>query len=127
MKNTRWLTHLVFFTRFFLSFFGEYLSIPLRGSQHIAPLSIFFPGLCELIPITKGLARLEYGSGIPGARMVFATSMIATKIEEISKAIQIVEFAVLSPFPLPITFLGPGLVNGTNLQTLVVIVRQDFS
>lgn len=38
MKNTRWLRHLVFFTRFFLSFVGEYLSIPLRGSQHIAPL-----------------------------------------------------------------------------------------
>jgi len=38
MKNTRWLRHLVFFTQFFLSFVGEYLSIPLRGSQHIAPI-----------------------------------------------------------------------------------------
>lgn len=32
----------MFFTRFFLSFVGEYLSIPLRGSQHIAPI-LFLP------------------------------------------------------------------------------------
>ena len=42
VKNTRWLRHLVFFTRFFLSFVGEYLSIPLRGSQHIAPMQDTF-------------------------------------------------------------------------------------
>ena len=28
----------MFFTRFFLLFVGEYLSIPLHGSQHIAPI-----------------------------------------------------------------------------------------